>query len=111
MLKVYRALGSLLSVIKSRPRESASVLLVAALMLFFGFGRIVDIVRVQSLRKDCISGKKDILDSYEQVDELLDSAYRLDSYGRSDIDDLRRLKDSVDSMYERCRAMVPGWPD
>lgn len=111
MSKIYRVFEILSGFIKSRPREAALSILVIALALVLGGKYLVSAVVMRSEKNECITDKQSLLDSYEQVDELLDSAYRFDSYSRSDIDRIRELKYSVDSMYERCKSIVPGWPN
>lgn len=102
---------TLSSVIRSRPREAALAILIAVMTLTLGGKHLASVIALHAERNECIAEKQSLLDSYERVDELLDNVYRLDSSSRMDIDRIRDLKYSVDGMYKRCKAIVPGWPN
>lgn len=106
--KLFKKVAALARV---RPRESALALLGAALLAYFGVSRLFEAVGALQERNECISQKKSLVESYESIDDLISSAYRLDTYGRADMDDLYELKSSIDSIYERCSRLVSGWPN
>ena len=103
------ALGRLLLFSKRKPRESALLLLGLSLLGYFSFYRLSEVVGSARERSECLSQKQEIIKAYESIDDLISSAYGLDSYSRVDMDRLYDLKRSADNTYGACSRLIPDW--